>query len=50
MNFPDWLRIQYVEKEMIIEEIVNMANATIYQVEFALNELSIPLREYETFK
>jgi len=50
MKFSDWLRRQYVEKKLTIEEIASDANATIYQVEFALNELSIPLRDYETFR
>ncbi|MFW9888376.1 MAG: hypothetical protein ACFFER_09350, partial [Candidatus Thorarchaeota archaeon] len=33
MDFSDWLRHQYVEKEMTIEEIAEEVNTTVYRVE-----------------
>jgi hypothetical protein len=45
MGFSDWLQRQYVESGKDIEEIASVANTTIYRIEFALNELSIPLRK-----
>ncbi len=50
MNFSDWLRHQYIANEKSIDEIANLAVATVYSIEYALNELSIPLRERETFE
>lgn len=50
MKFSDWLRQQYFENERKIEEIAHDANTTVYRVEYALNELLIPLRTRETFR
>jgi hypothetical protein len=50
MSFSDWLQREYVENKRTIEEIAHEVNTTTYRVEYALNELSIPLRARETFE
>ena len=50
MEFSGWLSDQYIEKSRTIEEIAEQAGATTYSIEYALNELFIPLRDRETFQ
>ncbi|MHA2064682.1 MAG: hypothetical protein ACXABY_09940 [Candidatus Thorarchaeota archaeon] len=44
-RFSDWLQLQYVESERSIEEIASDVNTPLFRIEFALNELSIPMRD-----
>ncbi|MDF1537908.1 MAG: hypothetical protein P1Q69_03295 [Candidatus Thorarchaeota archaeon] len=45
MDFSNWLETQYLEHERNIPDISEDANTTIFRIEFALNNLSIPIRK-----
>ncbi len=50
MKFSDWLRREYIENKRNIDELTIIANTSVFSIEYALKELSIPLRPRETFK
>jgi len=50
MKFSDWLRSEYIENKRTIDELAIIANTSVYCIEYALNELSIPFRTRETYK